>query len=682
MVSAVDVNVPAAGAASTANVRANFAVIKSEIEALQVAPGTGDVNGPASSVAAHIVTFDGTTGKLIQDSGSLISDLGDLAGPVSSTDNNIAVFNGVTGKIVKDSGTLIASLATAANITSAIVSHRAEADATAHPSFNTRALASEAHEADATIHFLASGISITESQISDLDKYAQAAVDALLLGKQAKENGFDNRTDSTFSFTDGTLTFEISPAVTSYVFYSSGTKYTKSAQETVVITDTEGLWFFYFDGSGVLISTQTFSPLLITTYGLVALGYWDATNNLMLLLADERHGNTMDSQTHLYHHNTVGALYGEGLLVGDVSVNGSGDVAADAQFSMTTGVIWDEDIELTISALATGVGAPIFYKDGAAGNWRKIAATGYISDNGGVGSRSCYNNPDGGGAGIWGLTEVTNNDFFCMHLIAVNDPAMSTMLMMGQSEYGTASLARDGAITELAELDTSGFVTAEFKSVATFIMQTSNGYSNAPKARVRSTDTGADYLDWRAVALGLAINVTDASLQIASQVPFTPAGSIAAVEVQAALEELDTEKGDVAGPGAAVVDERMVVWDGVSGALIKDAGAAYPLVRIMVSDGAASVTGNLPMYKNTAANWFEDSGVSAASLSGLTLNNLVATTDPVVGDDNLDGYSVGSVWINVTTDIVFKCVDASTGAAIWKQMAYVDDIPPHPAAFA
>jgi hypothetical protein len=37
--------------------------------------GTGDVVGPASAVNARIATFNGTTGKLIQDSGTLISGL-------------------------------------------------------------------------------------------------------------------------------------------------------------------------------------------------------------------------------------------------------------------------------------------------------------------------------------------------------------------------------------------------------------------------------------------------------------------------------------------------------------------------------------------------------------------------------------------------------------------------------
>ena len=39
------------------------------------APGTGDVDGPASAVDSRIAAFDGTTGKLLKDSGKTIADL-------------------------------------------------------------------------------------------------------------------------------------------------------------------------------------------------------------------------------------------------------------------------------------------------------------------------------------------------------------------------------------------------------------------------------------------------------------------------------------------------------------------------------------------------------------------------------------------------------------------------------
>jgi len=46
---------------------------------------TGDVVGPASSVDDRIATFDGITGKLIQDSGTTLSDITTALGGKSDT---------------------------------------------------------------------------------------------------------------------------------------------------------------------------------------------------------------------------------------------------------------------------------------------------------------------------------------------------------------------------------------------------------------------------------------------------------------------------------------------------------------------------------------------------------------------------------------------------------------------
>lgn len=48
--------------------------------------------------------------------------------------------------------------------------------------------------------------------------------------------------------------------------------------------------------------------------------------------------------------------------------------------------------------------------------------------------------------------------------------------------------------------------------------------------------------------------------------------------------------------------------------------------------------------------------------------NFTATAAPGVGDDVDDGYAVGSMWIDVTGDAVYFCVDATAGAAVWKQV--------------
>ena len=53
-------------------------------------------------------------------------------------------------------------------------------------------------------------------------------------------------------------------------------------------------------------------------------------------------------------------------------------------------------------------------------------------------------------------------------------------------------------------------------------------------------------------------------------------------------------------------------------------------------------------------------------VASVVKSNLSATTDPVVTSDAAAGYAVGSIWINVTLDKVFICVDSTNGAAVWR----------------
>lgn len=45
-----------------------------------------------------------------------------------------------------------------------------------------------------------------------------------------------------------------------------------------------------------------------------------------------------------------------------------------------------------------------------------------------------------------------------------------------------------------------------------------------------------------------------------------------------------------------------------------------------------------------------------------------ATSAPGVGDDTADGFAPGSFWIDVTNDKVYVCLDATGGAAIWREV--------------
>lgn len=68
---------------------------------------------------------------------------------------------------------------------------------------------------------------------------------------------------------------------------------------------------------------------------------------------------------------------------------------------------------------------------------------------------------------------------------------------------------------------------------------------------------------------------------------------------------------------------------------------------------------------------YVNASTNAFTPAGIRLDNIAATTNPTINDDSGDGYSVGSLWVNVTADESYVCVDASLGAASWKRISLV-----------
>ena len=185
--------------------------------------------------------------------------------------------------------------------------------------------------------------------------------------------GFINRTDSVISFVDATRTFTIQPVVTEYDYYINGTKYNKTGTDNVVIADTEGTHYIYFNGT-TLTETTTFTTALLTDNAYVVAIYWDATNKEHIYFGDERHGIVMDGATHTHFHLGWGTRYDNGLAITNV-VDTSGDNDAHAQIAVTDGVIRDEDIKVTITDdspqdISTIGKIPVYYKEGAGSDWR------------------------------------------------------------------------------------------------------------------------------------------------------------------------------------------------------------------------------------------------------------------------------------------------------------------------
>jgi len=61
--------------------------------------------------------------------------------------------------------------------------------------------------------------------------------------------------------------------------------------------------------------------------------------------------------------------------------------------------------------------------------------------------------------------------------------------------------------------------------------------------------------------------------------------------------------------------------------------------------------------------------IKRAGESNPLKSNYTATSNPGVTNDSAEGYSVGSVWINTSTDAWFACTDNTVGAAVWVSTA-------------
>jgi hypothetical protein len=317
--------------------------------------------------------------------------------------------------------------------------------------------------------------------------------------------GFPNRTDSAISRVDGTLTFTIAPTGASFDFYIAGVKFTKAVAQNKVWSIAEGLHYFYFDAAGVLQETTVWSDALILSYALVAIVYWDASNNASLLFCDERHGLVMDGQTHLHLHDSFGCQWHSGLALEGIIADGGGGLDTHAQFGVQDGSVRDEDLQHSIvdgspQTLANPAQIPVFWRSGATGVWRKKPADTfpiiwsdgvyYTSANG----RVPYNQWTGA---TWQLTEVAQGDLVLVHFFGTNNQDEPVIGIQGQATYLTLVDARTNAPREIRNLLLAGLPGPEFKPIGSVIFQSNSGYANTPNAQIVSTGTGEDYLDYR-----------------------------------------------------------------------------------------------------------------------------------------------------------------------------------------
>lgn len=326
---------------------------------------------------------------------------------------------------------------------------------------------------------------------------------------RASPTGIVGTTSTYTTITQAGATFTATPVGSEIVYYNRGDRFITYSPISINIPALEGIHYVYMDGTTVK-TTQAFNPPpTIRNYTLLGIVYWDATNGQAIFVGRETHGINMAEDTHAYLHLTRGTVYASGYTLSNFTI-GNGSLDSHAQFDISDGIIWDEDIELASDATTQTLApltTPVYYMQGAVGTWRRIAATAFpVSNAGTANGRLAYNQDV---AGVWQRTEVGEGDYVLCHIFATNDVYYPVISIMGQATYGNINTARLGANTELGSLITTGLPTVEFVPIATVIYQTDKDYGNTIRARVVQTDLGGNYIDFRTANLSGVSNLTD-----------------------------------------------------------------------------------------------------------------------------------------------------------------------------
>lgn len=327
-------------------------------------------------------------------------------------------------------------------------------------------------------------IQVTVDDTSSLD---QTITIDNLLGDYTKEPmGFENRTDSTVSFNAGSRQFSIAPTTSSYRIWVQGRMFIKTTTLTSTIPNTSDLYYFYFDSAGLLQYGTSFN---FGQHCPISAVQWNASTGNYYFLGEERHGVTMDWSTHQYLNETRGMQYASGFAATNYTTTGSGALDADAQLDLTDGVVYQEDIRISVSHSNTptyslfqqdiaGPGRfPVTYHSGSTGEWVKDSATDFAVKAGT--SRITYNLNT---AGTWTTPDVGANQFVAYWLVATSNildgPIVS---VMGQRTDSNIGNAQDN--NTFSELDLTNFPGAESRPLYRLIFQTGS-YGNTVNARL------------------------------------------------------------------------------------------------------------------------------------------------------------------------------------------------------
>ncbi len=307
--------------------------------------------------------------------------------------------------------------------------------------------------------------------------------------------GHNDVSESSISFTNATRVFSIAPTSTRFDVWCQGIRFAFTSTQSTTIPNTNGLYYVYFDGNGVLQNKAASSAdINYKTEVPTAILYWNGS--VASFVFDTRHGITLDWQTHEYLQKTRGAVVASGFTALTYSTTGDGTANSHAQFGLgTDGVFYNEDYKVSIShsaspsnlfeqSITTAGEFPILYRNGTGGQWTRTTATSYPVKFS-TGNLIEYNVS----GASWSSAQVSSGNFGVYFIVATSDIDAPIVSIQGQGNYATEGEAMKAEFEDLdlGNDDASNapkFPRNDVRPLFKLIFQANSTYTNAPKARL------------------------------------------------------------------------------------------------------------------------------------------------------------------------------------------------------
>jgi hypothetical protein len=298
--------------------------------------------------------------------------------------------------------------------------------------------------------------------------------------------GHADKTHSLISFDDASRTFTISPVNSSFDIWVKGTKWVITNSRSVTIPDNTGLYYIYFDATGTLHYKTTFFDW--PNDCMTAYVYWNKLTGKAPYVADERHGITLDWQTHEYLHRTRGAAIASGFTASNFIINGDGSLNSHLQLDIESGTFFDEDLQVDVISTNTPVAnswqqdlagparIPMFYIN-SGGGWVMDPATDFPVKQGLLPKYNLYS------GGNWTTPDIDNNKFGVSFILATNNINYPVIGIIGQSSHANQG---DAEAVNFTDLSLPGFPVVELRQLYKLVFQCKTSYTNTVHARLTS----------------------------------------------------------------------------------------------------------------------------------------------------------------------------------------------------